>query len=73
VEYAVIGRPDPVFCVAYLVTKSSRDEEDFKAYCREKLVHYKIPDSICFIDQLPKSGTGKILKTALKKQDKKFA
>ena len=42
-----------------------------REYCQEKLSEYKVPDYICFIDQIPKSGTGKILKTALKELDKK--
>ncbi|RFU61179.1 class I adenylate-forming enzyme family protein [Bacillus sp. V59.32b] len=76
VECAVIGRPDPLLgekIVAYIVTKTSQNEKDLQDFCKEKLVHYKVPDYISFIDQLPKSGTGKILKTALKKQDKNFA
>ncbi|CAH0344008.1 long-chain fatty acid--CoA ligase [Bacillus sp. CECT 9360] len=75
VECAVIGRPDPILgekIVAYIVIKTSQSEKDLQDFCKEKLVHYKVPDHICFIDQLPKSGTGKILKTALKKQDKNF-
>lgn len=76
VECAVIGRPDPILgekIVAYIVTKTTQNEKELQDFCTEKLVHYKVPDNICFIDQLPKSGTGKILKTALKKQDKNFA
>lgn len=73
VECAVIGRPDPLYgerIVAYIVTKDTSNEEEFIKYCKERLVHYKIPDYICFLDELPKSGTGKILKIPLKRLDK---
>jgi long-chain acyl-CoA synthetase len=73
VECAVIGRPDPLYgerIVAYIVTNDNNNQEEFIRYCKERLVHYKIPDVICFIDELPKSGTGKILKVPLKKLDK---
>ena len=75
VECSVIGRPDPVFgekTVAYVVTKDAElTEEAVRDYCKEKLAEYKVPDYISFIEELPKSGTGKILKTALKELDKK--
>ena len=74
IECSVIGRPDTVFgekIVAY-ITKKSADltEEEIRSYCQDKLTEYKVPDFICFIDEIPKSGTGKILKTALKDFDK---
>lgn len=75
VECSVIGRPDPIFgekTVAYIAIKDPNiTEEDIRNYCQEKLTEYKVPDYITFIDQIPKSGTGKILKTALKELDKK--
>ena len=37
-----------------------------KAWCRERLAGYKCPRSIAFIDALPLSGAGKVLKTALR-------
>ena len=74
VECSVIGRPDPVFgekTVAYVVSKDAElTEEDVINYCKEKLAEYKVPDFVSFIEEIPKSGTGKILKTALKDLDK---
>lgn len=74
VECSVIGRPDPVFgekTVAYVVTKDAGlTEEAVRNYCKEKLAEYKVPDYIRFIEEIPKSGTGKILKTVLKDLDK---
>jgi long-chain acyl-CoA synthetase len=34
---------------------------DIRAYCEQKLSRYKIPRVIQFIDELPKSGSGKVL------------
>lgn len=72
IECSVIGRPDPVFgekTVAYVVTKDV-ELTDIRDYCKVKLAEYKVPDYISFIEEIPKSGTGKILKTALKNLDK---
>ena len=38
-----------------------------KAHAREHLASYKIPRSIAWIDELPKTGSGKILKRDLRK------
>ncbi|WP_254865316.1 class I adenylate-forming enzyme family protein [Solibacillus isronensis] len=74
VECSVIGRPDPFFgekTVAYVVSKDTDlTEEDIRDYCKVKLAEYKVPDYVSFIEEIPKSGTGKILKTALKNLDK---
>jgi acyl-CoA synthetase (AMP-forming)/AMP-acid ligase II len=37
-------------------------------YCRSKLAHYKCPRSVDFLESLPKSGTGKILKKELREK-----
>ncbi|WP_455662076.1 class I adenylate-forming enzyme family protein [Pradoshia sp.] len=74
-ECSVIGRPDEVFgekTVAYINKKSPElTEDEVRAYCAGKMAEYKVPDYICFIDEIPKSGTGKILKTVLKEHDRK--
>ena len=38
-----------------------------QAYAREHLAGYKIPRSIAWMDELPKTGSGKILKRELRK------
>ena len=40
--------------------------EEIIRYCREHLAGYKIPRSVAFVDKLPKTDTGKILKKILK-------
>ena len=42
------------------------DRATLEAYCRERLVKYKLPRHIEFMDTLPKTGVGKINKLALK-------
>jgi len=43
-------------------------EEEIMAFCRSQLSHYKCPRSVEFLESLPKTGTGKILKRELKKK-----
>ena len=42
------------------------DPAALSAYCRENLAAYKIPRAIHFVDDLPKTSTGKILRRALR-------
>ncbi len=41
-------------------------EQELKAFCREKLPAFMVPDLIQFYDALPKNPTGKILKNQLR-------
>ena len=41
-------------------------EEDLKAHARKELAAYKVPVSITFVDELPKSPIGKILRRELR-------
>jgi long-chain acyl-CoA synthetase len=51
---------------AFVVKKDpSLTEEDVIAFCREKLTSYKVPRSVVFRDELPKSNVGKILRRLL--------
>ena len=41
--------------------------EEVRAFCRERLSDYKVPDFVTFVDQpLPRNANGKILKRALR-------
>jgi len=35
-------------------------------FCKDRLAGYKAPKSVAFIDELPKTGSGKIFKKGLK-------
>jgi len=52
---AVIVRKDPTLTV-----------DQVKAYCRAQLTAYKMPRDIIFVDELPKTNVGKILRRELK-------
>jgi long-chain acyl-CoA synthetase len=67
---AVVPIPDDYFGEvgkAYIVTKEGKEivEEELVEICKESLAKYKIPKSFEFIDSLPLSAAGKILKREL--------
>jgi long-chain acyl-CoA synthetase len=71
-ECACIGVPDPKTGEAvrvYVVKTPSVDvtAEEIIAHCRKDLAAYKVPKQIQFIDALPKSNVGKILRRDLRK------
>ena len=43
-------------------------EAELLQFCRSLLSHYKCPHSIAFLESLPKTGTGKILKRELRQK-----
>ncbi|MDH7943175.1 AMP-binding protein [Pseudohongiella sp. SYSU M77423] len=43
--------------------------KDVESYCRENLTAYKVPKQIEFVDDLPKSNVGKILRRELREQE----
>ena len=42
------------------------DEAQLLAHCRKHLASYKVPKLIIFVEDLPKTSTGKILRRALR-------
>jgi acyl-CoA synthetase (AMP-forming)/AMP-acid ligase II len=73
VEVAVIGAPDEHWgevVHAYLVTRSGPggglDEDELRAFCRERLAGYKVPVAFHVVAELPKNASGKILKRELR-------
>ena len=70
-ECACVGAPDEKTgeAVKLFVVKApgaSLTEADLIAFCRKDLTAYKIPKLIRFVDALPKSGVGKILRRELR-------
>ena len=54
------------FVRAFIVKKdSSLTEKEVIEFCRTKLTNYKVPKSVSFRDELPKSNVGKILRRLL--------
>lgn len=58
-EASSVGRP--VFGARVEIV----DEAALIAWCRERLAPYKTPRAVFIVDDLPKSGVGKVLKTEL--------
>lgn len=46
-------------------------EEELKIFIKQKIAHHKCPRSIVFVDQLPKTATGKIQRFRLREQERK--
>jgi len=71
-EVGVIGVPDEKTgerVQAYVVTTlPAPTKEQIIAHCRENLAAYKIPQDVMFVDELPKSPIGKILRRKLRDQ-----
>jgi long-chain acyl-CoA synthetase len=71
-EVGVIGIPDEKSgerVKAYIVAGTSAPTaEQVIAHCREDLAAYKVPTAVEFVDELPKSPIGKILRRELRAQ-----
>jgi long-chain acyl-CoA synthetase len=69
-EVAVAGIPHPVkgeIAKAWVILHQGQPatEDEIKAYCRERLAPYKVPGSVEFRVDLPKTMVGKVLRRAL--------
>ncbi len=72
-ETAVIPVPDEKWgevpkALVVLKPGAHVNESELITFCRSRLAHYKCPHSVEFLDILPKTGTGKILKRDLRKK-----
>ena len=69
-EVCVLGAPDPLCgeaVVAFVVAKDrSLTAEHVRQHAKASLTNYKVPKTIVFRDELPKSNVGKILRKDLK-------
>jgi len=71
-EAAIVGLPHEKWGEAphaYVVLKSGAEatEDELIQLCRERLAHFKAPHSVTFVQELPKTATGKIQKYVLRK------
>jgi len=70
---AAIGLPDPKWgerVVAVIVADPAigLTAEKVIAHCRERIAGYKLPKQVCFIEALPMTPSGKVMKRALRDQ-----
>lgn len=73
VEAAVYGIPHPdlgeeVAADVVLCQDSATTEAEIRRFVKDCIAPYKYPRVVRFIDQLPKSHTGKVLKRELRKK-----
>ncbi|MGH3085783.1 MAG: class I adenylate-forming enzyme family protein, partial [Rubrobacteraceae bacterium] len=72
-EAAVVGMPDEYrgeTVKAFVALKEGQNvsEGDLIAHCKENMAAYKYPRSIAFLDEVPKTATGKFLRRELRDQ-----
>ncbi|MCP3029214.1 long-chain-fatty-acid--CoA ligase [Halobacillus sp. A5] len=55
---------------AVVVKREGHDvtEDELTDHCRNKLAHFKVPKSFSFVEELPKTASGKIQKVVLRKE-----
>ena len=72
-EAATIGVPHLIYgeeIVCYLVAKPGEDlsEEEIRSHCAASLPEFKMPKEFLFIENIPKSDRGKIVRDRLKER-----
>lgn len=66
-EAAVIGRKkgEREEIVAFVTFRGEVSAQELISHCKECLSRFKVPDQVCFMETLPMSVTGKVLKKEL--------
>jgi fatty-acyl-CoA synthase len=72
-EAAVIAIPHPTWAerpLAVIVLKAGAKatSTDIKTYLAKQFVKWMVPDAYAFVESIPRTSTGKFLKTALREQ-----
>ena len=72
-EVAVIGVPHPLWIEAITAVITVKpgtrlSEQAVIGHCKQHLADFKAPKSVIFVDALPKSASGKLLKRVLREQ-----
>jgi fatty-acyl-CoA synthase/long-chain acyl-CoA synthetase len=71
-EVAVFGVPDEKWGEEVHATvvpaRPGVTAADVQAFAREHVAGYKVPRSVSFVDELPKTGSGKVLKRQLREE-----
>lgn len=77
-EAVVVGIPDTFhgeYVKAYIVLHNGHvaTEKEIQAFCKERIAIYKVPKTVEFRNDLPKTMIGKILRRELLEEEKKRA
>jgi fatty-acyl-CoA synthase len=72
-EVAIVGFPhekwgEAPHAFVVLHEGAQADERELREFSRANLAHFKAPHSVTFVEELPKTATGKIQKYILRKQ-----
>jgi fatty-acyl-CoA synthase len=72
-DCAVIGVPDPAWgevprAVIVPAGQATIDPDGVRCFLRARLAHYKVPKSVVFAAELPRTATGKISKREVRQQ-----
>lgn len=75
-EVGVIGIPDikvgesvKAFVVLESDARGNLSEQEILGYCQDKMAHYKIPRTIEFVGEIPKTDMGKVSRRELREQE----
>src|SRR3989441_13109851 len=74
-DVGVIGVPDEVrgqIAKAFVVLKPGHTatSDELIEYCRDKIATYKLPREVVFVNELPRTPTGKLLRRVLREGEK---
>jgi fatty-acyl-CoA synthase len=72
-DVQVFGVPDPKYgeelCAAVILREGVKATEDeIRDFCKGRIAHYKVPRYIRFVDDFPKTVTGKVQKFIMRKE-----
>ncbi|MEP7272107.1 MAG: phosphopantetheine-binding protein, partial [Acidobacteriota bacterium] len=72
-DAAVYGVANALFgerVVAAVVLKEGQraSADSIRTMCRDRLAEYKVPDEVAFLEEIPRSPTGKVLKRILRQR-----
>ncbi|RRD64459.1 AMP-binding protein [Fretibacterium sp. OH1220_COT-178] len=71
----VVGTPNDIsgeVPKAFVLRKPEAEvsEPELVRYCKERLAHYKVPRKVEFVESLPLSSTGKVLRRVLRERER---
>ncbi|PHU19181.1 Benzoate--CoA ligase, peroxisomal [Capsicum chinense] len=77
IEASVVAMPHPKWgespCAFVILTKNSQIKEvDIIEHCKSNLPRFMVPKKVKFVEELPKTGTGKVQKNQLREIAKTF-